>query len=244
MDDGWIKIHKSIWRNPWMYRPKILAVWLYILCHVEWRPTDVVFEGKRITLQPGQGLFKVIDIANDLRIPETTARRIVNLLKSEGQIGVQASPRNTVITVVNWKKYQLTGGQNGGQTADKRRTSGGQVADLPIIKEKEEREESISNNNYSDSNILQPVDNPVDNFDEDAHDARIFFQERICPIRNLQENVRLDALVNTYGLGAFKEAVSVAKQHGGHSLQYVEKVLQNTRNRRGVKFEDVADEAF
>ena len=141
MDDGWIKIHKSIWRNPWMYRPKILAVWLYILCHVEWRPTDVVFEGKRITLQPGQGLFKVIDIANDLRIPETTARRIVNLLKSEGQIGVQASPRNTVITVVNWKKYQLTGGQNGGQVADKWRTSGGQVADLPIIKEKEEGEE-------------------------------------------------------------------------------------------------------
>ena len=240
MDDGWIKIHKSIWRNPWMYRPKILAVWLYILCHVEWRPTDVVFEGQRITLHPGQGLFKVIDIANDLRIPETTARRIVNLLKSEGQIGVQASPRNTVITVVNWKKYQLTGGQNGGQTADKWRTNGGQVADLPIIKEKEEEEESISNNYYSESNILPVVDNSVDNLD----DARMFFQERICPIRNVKEKDRLETLVNTYGLGAFKDAVTAAKQHGGRTLQYVEKVLQNTRVRRGLKFEDVEDEAF
>lgn len=240
----WIKLHSSIWRNPWMYRPNVLAVWLYILSHVEWRPTDVVFEGQRITLQPGQGLFKLRELASIFRIPETSLRRIVSLLKSEGQIGAQTSPRNTIISVINWKKYQTVGGQNGGQMADKWRTSGGQMADLPIIKEKEEREESISNNNYSDSNILQSVDNPVDNFDEDAHDARIFFQERICPIRNLQENVRLEAMVNTYGLGAFKEAVSVAKQHGGHSLQYVEKVLQNTRNRRGVKFEDVADEAF
>jgi hypothetical protein len=227
-----------------MYRPNVLAVWVYILCHVEWRATDAVFEGQRITLQPGQGIFKLRELARELRVPRSSLFRVIDVLKTEKQIGTQTSPRNTLITVVNWKKYQLVGTANRTQTGHKRDTNGTQTGHLPIIKEKEEREESISNNNYSDSNILQPVDNPVDNFDEDAHDARIFFQERICPIRNLQENVRLEAMVNTYGLGAFKEAVSVAKQHGGHSLQYVEKVLQNTRNRRGVKFEDVADEAF
>ena len=140
-EKGWIKIHRSIFRNPWMLRPNVLAVWMYILGRVNWRPTDVVFEGKRITLQPGQGIFKVLESAADLRIPETTTRRIVNLLKSEGQIGVQTSPRNTLITVVNWSKYQLVGGQNGGQVADKRRTSGGQTGHLPIIKEREEGEE-------------------------------------------------------------------------------------------------------
>lgn len=244
MDDGWIKIHKSIWRNPWMYRPNVLTVWVYILCHVEWRPTDVVFEGQRITLQPGQGIFKLREMARELRIPRSSLFRVIDVLKSEKQIETQTSPRNTLITVVNWKKYQLVGTQNGTQVGHKRDTSGTQTGHLPIIKEKEEEEESISNNNYSDSNILQPVDNLVDNFDEDAHDARIFFQERICPIRNLQENVRLEALVNTYGLGAFKDAVTAAKQHGGRTLQYVEKVLQNTRVRRGLKFEDVEDEAF
>lgn len=137
----WIKIHSSIWRNPWMYRPNVLAVWLYILSHVEWRPTDVVFEGQRITLQPGQGLFKLRELASIFRIPETSLRRIVSLLKSEGQIGAQTSPRNTLISVVNWKKYQTVGAQNGGQVAHKWRTSGAQTADLPIIKEKEEGEE-------------------------------------------------------------------------------------------------------
>ena len=105
---------------------------------------------------------------------------------------------------------------------------------------KEEREESISNNYYSESNILQPVDNLVGNFD----DARIFFQERICPIRNVKENTRLESLVNTYGMSAFKAAVNAAKQHGGRTLQYVEKVLQTAQARRGLKFEDVEDEAF
>ena len=124
MDDekGWIKIHRSIFRNPWMLRPNVLAVWMYILGRVNWRPTDVVFEGKRITLQPGQGIFKLREIAADLRIPVTTLRRIITLLKSETQIGAQTSPRNTLITVVNWSKYQLVGAQNGAQVAHKRHT--------------------------------------------------------------------------------------------------------------------------
>ena len=213
MDDGWIKIHKSIWRNPWMYRPKILAVWLYILCHVEWRPTDVVFEGKRITLQPGQGLFKVIDIANDLRIPETTARRIVNLLKSEGQIGVQASPRNTVITVVNWKKYQLNGGQNGGQMADKRRTSGGQVADLPIIKEKEEREEAKLTREHT-------------YFPDEVNEAERYLKENIV-LLVIPDKHEIQPVVSRYGLDAFKRGVQIMARRGGRTLKYLETILSD-----------------
>ena len=141
MDDGWIKIHKSIWRNPWMYRPNVLTVWVYILCHVEWRPTDVVFEGQRITLQPGQGIFKLREMARELRIPRSSLFRVIDVLKSEKQIETQTSPRNTLITVVNWKKYQLVGTQNGTQVGHKWDTSGTQTGHLPIIKEKEEGEE-------------------------------------------------------------------------------------------------------
>ena len=127
MDDGWIKIHKSIWRNPWMYRPNVLAVWLYILSHVEWRPTDVVFEGQRITLQPGQGLFKLLGIAQEMRISKSGLYRIIDVLKTEKQIETQTSPRNTLITVVNWKKYQLVGKQNETQMGNKWETNGKQT---------------------------------------------------------------------------------------------------------------------
>lgn len=143
MDDekGWIKIHRSIFRNPWMLRPNVLAVWMYILGRVNWRPTDVVFEGKRITLQPGQGIFKLREIAADLRISRGTLFRVIDVLKTETQIETQTSPRNTLVTVVNWKKYQLTGTQNGTQVGHKWDTSGTQAGHLPIIKEREEGEE-------------------------------------------------------------------------------------------------------
>lgn len=140
-EKGWIKIHRSIFRNPWMLRPNVLAVWMYILGRVKWRPTDVVFEGKRITLQPGQGLFKLREIAADLRISRGTLFRVIDVLKTETQIETQTSPRNTVITVVNWEKYQLAGTQNGTQAGHRWDTSGTQTGHLPIIEEGEEGEE-------------------------------------------------------------------------------------------------------
>ena len=140
-EKGWIKIHRSIFRNPWMLRPNVLAVWMYILGRVNWRPTDVVFEGKRITLQPGQGIFKLREIAADLRISRGTLFRVIDVLKTETQIETQTSPRNTLVTVVNWGKYQLAGTQNGTQVGHKRDTSGTQAGHLPIIKEREEGEE-------------------------------------------------------------------------------------------------------
>ena len=69
------------------------------------------------------------------KIPLTSLHRIINLLKNETQIETQTSPRNTVITVVNWQKYQMVGTQNGTQVEHKRNTSGTQTEHLPIIKE-------------------------------------------------------------------------------------------------------------
>ena len=215
MDDGWIKIHKSIWRNPWMHHPNVLTVWVYILCHVEWRPTDVVFEGQRITLQPGQGLFKLRGIATELRIPRSSLFRVIDVLKSEKQIETQTSPRNTLVTVVNWKKYQLAGTQNGTQMGHKRDTSGTQNGFLPITNKKQEREEAK----------LPRVANQ--NSDE-VNEAIRFFAEQIAPVPG--DAIRpFDLLVKCYGLDAFKAAVQIMKRRGGHSLRYLEMILKDPR---------------
>lgn len=214
-EKGWIKIHRSIFRNPWMLRPNVLAVWMYILGRVKWRPTDVVFEGKRITLQRGQGLFKLREIAADLRIPETTTRRIVNLLKSEGQIGVQTSPRNTLITVVNWEKYQLAGGQNGEQMANKWRTSGEQTANLPIIKEKEEREEATHAREQT-------------YFPDEVNEAERYLKENIV-LLVIPDKHEIQPVVSRYGLDAFKRGVQIMARRGGRTLKYLETILSDPK---------------
>lgn len=131
-DGGWIKIHRNILKNPWMNNANVLGTWVYILLNVAYQPEDVVFEGKRITLQPGQGLFKFNEMAKILGIPKSTLYRVIELFKSEKQIEKQSSPRNTLVTVVNWEKYQVNGKQNGKQMGNKWETDGKQMGNLHI----------------------------------------------------------------------------------------------------------------
>jgi len=131
-EGGWIKIHRNILKNPWMNNANVLGTWVYILLNVAYQPEDVVFEGKRITLQPGQGLFKFNEMAKILGIPKSTLYRVIELFKSEKQIEKQSSPRNTLVTVVNWEKYQVNGKQIEKQMGNKWETNGKQMGNLPI----------------------------------------------------------------------------------------------------------------
>lgn len=216
----WIKLHSSIWRNPWMYRPNVLAVWVYILCHVEWRPTDVVFEGKRITLQPGQGLFKLRELAREFRISRSSLFRVIDVLKSETQIETQTSPRNTLITVVNWKKYQLVGTQIGTQTGHKRDTNGTQAGHLPIIKEKAEREEAKLTREQT-------------YFPEEVNEAERYLTDHVS-LMVAPERERLQEVVSRYGMDAFKYAVQIMAQRGGRSIKYLETILNDPNTMAGA----------
>lgn len=131
-EGGWIKIHRNILKNPWMHNADVLGIWLYILLNVAYQNEDVVFEGKRITLQPGQGLFKMRQVAKILGVSHSKLNRTITLFKSETQIETQTSPRNTLITVVNWNKYQVRETQNETQAEHKRNTNGTQAEHLPI----------------------------------------------------------------------------------------------------------------
>lgn len=222
MDDekGWIKIHRSIFRNPWMLRPNVLAVWMYILGRVNWRPTDVVFEGKRITLQPGQGVFKLRQIAADLRISRGTLFRVIDVLKTETQIETQTSPRNTLVTVVNWKKYQLVGTQNGTQVGHKRDTSGTQAGHLPIIKEAEEGEEAKHTREQTF-------------FSAEVNEAERYLTDHVS-LLVAPEKERLQAVISRYGMDAFKYAVQIMAQRGGMSIKYLETILNDPQTMAGA----------
>lgn len=140
-DGGWIKIHRDIFKNPFMQHPNTFTLWVYILCNVTYQKTDALFEGKRITLEPGQGLFKFPEVAQTLHIPLRTVYRLVELLKINKQIVKQKTPRNTLITVVNWEQYQNLVKQNDKPLSNKCQTNGKQMANLPIEKRNKEREE-------------------------------------------------------------------------------------------------------
>ena len=142
MSNGWVKIHRSIWDNPFMQRPNVLSVWLYILCHVVHQPTEIIFEGKRMTLQAGQGVFRFTDVAETIGVPAPTVYRIVDLLKNEKQIDKQKTPRNTLVTVLNWCEYQTSDNQNEKQVKNKRETNDKQMRNLHYYTKNDKNEKN------------------------------------------------------------------------------------------------------
>lgn len=108
MRTGWFKFYRQIFDNPICTKDaEHFFVWCYLLAEAEFEDGErVLFQNEEITLKKGQLLRTINQIANDLHIKEIKVYRILKLLENEKQIVKQTSNKNTLITVLNWEKYQ------------------------------------------------------------------------------------------------------------------------------------------
>lgn len=140
--DGWIKLHRKTLDNPvCMKDAEYFAVWCWLLLNASYTPETKWFKGKKIELKEGQILTTLDEISRVLSIKQSKVVRILNLLKNEKQIEKQTSNRNTLISVVNWEKFQSSEKQNGKLSKTERKTSEKPAENLPIIKEYKEYKE-------------------------------------------------------------------------------------------------------
>ena len=120
--NGWVKIHRSVIDNPKLTRSSRFSVWMYILLAVTHTETKAYLCGKEIVLNPGQGVFSTPDLAHKLALSVSVIRRVLDWLESEQQIEQQKTTKGTVITVLNWGKYQQSEQQSEQQKNNKRTT--------------------------------------------------------------------------------------------------------------------------
>lgn len=103
----YIKLYESLLDNPIVCKDgDHLAIWIYLLLNAKWSPTDDIFCGDRVTLQPGQLITGRLKIASALGVSESKVHRVLKLFEIEHQIEQLTSPRSRLITVMNWLKYQ------------------------------------------------------------------------------------------------------------------------------------------
>jgi hypothetical protein len=128
MNNGWIKLYRKTLQNPVVMKDaNHLAVWVYLLMNATHDDLDVVFEGKRITMRPGQFITGRKKIARALLLTESRVQRILKTLEIEHQIEQQTTPRCRLISIVNWDVYQQSKQPNEQQVNNKRTTSEQQV---------------------------------------------------------------------------------------------------------------------
>ena len=127
-NNGWIKLHRKLLDNPVVMKDSDhLAVWIYLLLNASHTEYPVLFGGKKISLKAGQLITGRKSIASTLGISESKVRRILDLFEIDQQIDRQRSNKNSLVSILNWDKYQIFDQQIDQQVTNKRPTTDQQV---------------------------------------------------------------------------------------------------------------------
>jgi len=128
MDNGWVKLYRSIWKNPVVTADSdYLAVWIYLLTSANYEDTSVRFKGKRVYLKPGEMITGRKKISQELGVSESKVQRILKEFESEQQIEQRTDRHCRLISIQNWEKYQSNEQQNEQQVNNYRTTTEQQV---------------------------------------------------------------------------------------------------------------------
>ena len=100
-----------------------IAVWMYILLNATHTQQKKEFDGKIITLQPGQLITGRKAISEKVTTHESKVQRILKRFEIEQQIEQQTSPRHRLITILNWGEYQFNEQQAEQQLNNNRTTT-------------------------------------------------------------------------------------------------------------------------
>lgn len=106
---GWIKVYRILLDNPYMRKPHYRAVWLELLLrarHPLQKAKKVLFKGKQHQLQLGQLTFGLKQMEKWTGVPRSSISRILKKYLKEGMIEMETSNEFTLVTIVNWHKYQ------------------------------------------------------------------------------------------------------------------------------------------
>ena len=123
-NNGWIKLHRKLLDNPVVMKDSDhLAVWIYLLLNASHTEYPVLFGGKKISLKAGQLITGRKSIASTLGISESKVRRILDLFEIDQQIDRQRSNKNSLVSILNWDKYQIFDQQIDQQATNNRPTS-------------------------------------------------------------------------------------------------------------------------
>lgn len=102
MEQGFIKLHRSICDWEWYSDVNTQAVFIYLLLHANWE--DSRYRGHSVP--KGSLVTGRKAIAETLGISERNVRTALKHLKMTNEVTIKATNEFSIITIVNWEKYQ------------------------------------------------------------------------------------------------------------------------------------------
>lgn len=246
--NGWWKFHRQMFENPVVNKDsEHFYVWCWILSNAEFEERRVLFAGKERVIEKGQFITTSRRISEELKINKNKVDRILNNLKNAKQIDKQGSNQNTLITVINWEKYQSDDKQNDKRIINERETSEKQMInecetdDKPSyyiknkrIEEKDKKEEKPKKN---ESTVYYPNDELLDS----AFKEFLVMRNKIKkPIATKQALTRIMNRIEKLSGGDNDLAIKILNQSTDHCWQDVYELKGDDNNGR-IRRNDTKD---
>lgn len=139
LENGYIKLHRSLANWRWYKEPKTLLLWIHLLLNANYESREM---GEK-TIERGQIATSLAGLADQTGLSVKEVRTSLDRLKKTGEVAVWSNRHMTVITVNEYERYQ-SDGANQWQTEGKPRAYSGQTEgnQRATMKERKEREES------------------------------------------------------------------------------------------------------
>jgi len=100
---GYIKLHRKILDNGVFADAELLKV--FVWCILKANTTPNVVYGRKVDV--GEFITGRITASEELHLKPSTIYKRLQRLKSQGYIDISSTTKNSLITVVNYKSYQL-----------------------------------------------------------------------------------------------------------------------------------------
>ncbi|WP_342577226.1 hypothetical protein [Psychrobacillus sp. FSL K6-2843] len=131
MHNGWIKLHRKTLLSPVFGDSKKLKLWMLCLLKASHTERKQVVGNQVIILEKGQFVTGRVSLTMDYnrdvigteRVSEQTLWRWMKFLEKEGMLSIKSTTKFSVITVVNWNIYQISGQEDESQMNNKLATN-------------------------------------------------------------------------------------------------------------------------
>ena len=135
MDEGYIKLFRSMTSWEWYQDANTTRVFLHLLLNANWE--DSRYRGYEIPR--GSVVTGLHSLSESLGISVKSVRTALKHLKSTGEVTIKTTNRFSIVTIANWEKFQGNieegASQTAGQWAHKGQSSGTQRATYKEYKE-------------------------------------------------------------------------------------------------------------
>lgn len=104
-EKGFIKVYRSIWKNPISEKPNYLCVWMYLLSHANHQDKHKIINNKKILIRRGTFIGSLRSISKHFGISISTVKYIIDYFVNDEMIEHEPNSNFSLFKIKNYSSY-------------------------------------------------------------------------------------------------------------------------------------------